>query len=64
MSHRGFGQCPIPEVWAVITRCERINIDLRFNLLEIKRADLGPRDPKHTVHYTRIAAGRFEGLWR
>jgi type 1 fimbriae regulatory protein FimB len=21
------------------------------------------RDPKHTVHYTRVAAGRFEGLW-
>jgi hypothetical protein len=20
--------------------------------------------PKHTVHYTRVAAGRFEGLWR
>lgn len=25
---------------------------------------LGHRDPKHTVHYTRTAAGRFEGLWR
>ena len=25
---------------------------------------LGHRDPKHTVHYTRVAAGRFEGLWR
>jgi type 1 fimbriae regulatory protein FimB len=25
---------------------------------------LGRRDPKHTVHYTRVAAGRFEGLWR
>jgi Phage integrase family len=24
---------------------------------------LGHRDPKHTVHYTRVAAGRFEGLW-
>ena len=22
---------------------------------------LGHRDPKHTVHYTRVAAGRFEG---
>jgi len=24
---------------------------------------LGHRDPKHTVHYTRIASFRFEGLW-
>jgi type 1 fimbriae regulatory protein FimB len=25
---------------------------------------LGHRDPRHTVHYTRTAASRFEGLWR
>lgn len=25
---------------------------------------LGHRDPKHTAHYTRVAAHRFEGLWR
>ena len=25
---------------------------------------LARRDPKHTVHYTRVAAGRFEGFWR
>ncbi len=24
---------------------------------------LGHKDPKHTVHYTRIAGIRFEGLW-
>lgn len=24
---------------------------------------LGHRDPKHTVHYTRVAGARFEGLW-
>ena len=24
---------------------------------------LGHRDPRHTVHYTRTAARRFEGLW-
>jgi site-specific recombinase XerD len=24
---------------------------------------LGHRDPKHTVHYTRIVGQRFEGLW-
>jgi hypothetical protein len=23
---------------------------------------LGHRDPRHTVHYTRVAARRFEGL--
>ena len=25
---------------------------------------LGHRDPWHTVHYTRVAARRFEGLWK
>ena len=25
---------------------------------------LGHRDPRHTVHYTRIAGSRFEGIWR
>ena len=25
---------------------------------------LGHRDPRHTVHYTRVAGCRFEGLWR
>lgn len=25
---------------------------------------LGHRDPKHTAHYTRVAAKRFDGLWR
>ncbi len=24
---------------------------------------LGHREPQHTAHYTRTAAGRFEGLW-
>ncbi|SEE72540.1 type 1 fimbriae regulatory protein FimB [Rhizobiales bacterium GAS191] len=24
---------------------------------------LGRRDPKHTAHYTRVAAKRFDGLW-
>jgi type 1 fimbriae regulatory protein FimB len=24
---------------------------------------LGHRDPKHTVHYTRITGSRFEGIW-
>ena len=25
---------------------------------------LGHRDPKHTVHYTRVAGVRFEGRWK
>ena len=25
---------------------------------------LGHRDPKHTVHYTRVAGVRFDGLWK
>jgi site-specific recombinase XerD len=25
---------------------------------------LGHRDPRQTVHYTRVAGRRFEGLWR
>jgi site-specific recombinase XerD len=25
---------------------------------------LGYRDPRHTVHYTRTAGRRFDGLWR
>jgi type 1 fimbriae regulatory protein FimB len=32
--------------------------------LRLIQDHLGHRDPKHTVHYTRVAAGRFEGLWR
>jgi hypothetical protein len=23
----------------------------------------GHRDPRHTVHYTRIVGSRFEGIW-
>jgi hypothetical protein len=36
---RRFDQGPIPEVRVVITRRKRIDVDLRFSLLEIKRAD-------------------------
>jgi hypothetical protein len=42
---------------------ERIFLEYRSRLQVIPRY-LGHRDPKHTVHYTRVAAGRFEGLWR
>jgi hypothetical protein len=32
--------------------------------LRLIQDDLGDCDLKHTVHYTRVAAGRFESLWR
>ena len=31
--------------------------------LRLIQDDLGHRDPRHTVHYTRIAGSRFEGIW-
>ena len=31
--------------------------------LRLIQDDLGHREPKHTVHYTRVAGIRFEGLW-
>jgi type 1 fimbriae regulatory protein FimB len=31
--------------------------------LRLIRDYLGHRDPRHTVHYTRTAGRRFEGLW-
>jgi hypothetical protein len=39
-------------------------IGCRVVARELERRYLGHRDPKHTVHYTRVAAGRFEGLGR
>ncbi|NQY65723.1 MAG: tyrosine-type recombinase/integrase [Alteromonadaceae bacterium] len=33
------------------------------NDLRLIQDYLGHRDPKHTVHYTRIAGSRFDGLW-
>ena len=32
--------------------------------LRLIQDHLGHRDPWHTVHYTRTADRRFEGLWR
>ena len=32
--------------------------------LRLIQDNLGHRDPRHTVHYTRTAGRRFEGLWR
>jgi type 1 fimbriae regulatory protein FimB len=36
----------------------------RVNDLQLIRDYLDRRDPKHTVHYTRIATSRFEGPWK
>lgn len=35
----------------------------RGTALRVIQDYLGHRDPRHTVHYTRVAAVRFEGLW-
>ena len=32
--------------------------------LRLIQDNLGHRDLRHTVHYTRTAGRRFEGLWR
>ena len=38
-SSGSFDQGPIPEVWVITTRRERIDVDLPFSLLEIKRTN-------------------------
>ncbi|WP_340249577.1 tyrosine-type recombinase/integrase [Sulfitobacter pontiacus] len=35
----------------------------RGNGLRVIQDYLGHRDPRHTAHYTRTAASRFDGLW-
>jgi site-specific recombinase XerD len=42
----------------------RVALANRGSDLRLIQDYLGHRDPKYTVHYTRVAAGRFEGLWR
>jgi hypothetical protein len=44
--------------------CRRAGNANRGYDLRLIQDYLGHRDPKHTVHYTRIAGSRFEGLWR
>jgi type 1 fimbriae regulatory protein FimB len=48
------------------SRADRIALYLanRGYDLRLIQDYLGHRDPKHTVHYTRTAASRFERLWR
>ena len=40
----------------------RANVQVEC-LVDVIQDYLGHRDPKHTVHYTRVAGVRFEGLW-
>jgi len=53
-----FGACKTPFMRMSLPFANR-GYDLR-----LIQDYLGHCDPKHTVHYTCVAAGRFEGLWR
>jgi site-specific recombinase XerD len=55
----------LPPVWPHMLRHScGFYLANRGHDLRLVQDFLGHRDPKHTVHYTRTAAGRFEGLWR
>ena len=55
----------LPRVWPHMLRHScGFYLANRGHDLRLIQDYLGHRDPKHTVHYTRTAAGRFEGLWR
>jgi site-specific recombinase XerD len=55
----------LPSVWPHMLRHScGFYLANRGHDLRLIQDYLGHRDPKHTVHYTRTAAGRFEGLWR
>jgi len=55
----------LPPVWPHMLRHScGFYLANRGHDLRLIQDYLGHRDPKHTVHYTRTAAGRFEGLWR
>jgi type 1 fimbriae regulatory protein FimB len=55
----------LPPVWPhMLRRSCGFYLANRGHDLRLIQDYLGHRDPKHTVHYTRTAAGRFEGLWR
>jgi type 1 fimbriae regulatory protein FimB len=55
----------LPPVWPHMLRHScGLYLANRGHDLRLIQDYLGHRDPKHTVHYTRTAAGRFEGLWR
>jgi type 1 fimbriae regulatory protein FimB len=55
----------LPPVWPhMLRQACGFYLANRGHDLRLIQDYLGHRDPKHTVHYTRTAAGRFEGLWR
>ena len=55
----------LPPVWPHMLRHScGFYLANRGHDLRLIQDYLGHRDPKHTAHYTRTAAGRFEGLWR
>jgi site-specific recombinase XerD len=55
----------LPPVWPHMLRHScGFYLANRGHDLRLIQDYLGHRDPKHTVHYTRTAPGRFEGLWR
>jgi type 1 fimbriae regulatory protein FimB len=55
----------LPPVWPHMLRHScGFYLANRGHDLRLIQDYLGHRDPKHTVHYTRTAGSRFEGLWR
>lgn len=55
----------LPPVWPHMLRHScGFYLANRGHDLRLIQDYLGHRDPKHTVHYTRTAGNRFEGLWR
>jgi type 1 fimbriae regulatory protein FimB len=55
----------LPPVWPHMLRHScGFYLANRGHDLRLIQDYLGHRDPKHTVHYTRVAGGRFEDLWR
>jgi type 1 fimbriae regulatory protein FimB len=55
----------LPPVWPHMLRHScGFYLANRGHDLRLIQDYLGHRDPKHTVHYTRVAGSRFEDLWR
>jgi site-specific recombinase XerD len=48
----------------MLQHCYGLSLANRGYDLRLIQDYLGHHDPKHTVHHTRVAAGRSEGLWR
>jgi hypothetical protein len=41
----------------------RVGVQLVGASIRLIEDYLGHRDPRHTIHYTRIVGSRFEGIW-